>query len=152
MQDVNVTWESPGAFVHVDDQPWLPMSDSQQQGGIEWKLMYARPGNSRWTVMYRGPAGSAIMPHIHAGEAEGYLFYGKVTTSTAEHAGSGEGFILEPAGAHHPLTRLLEDTCFILTMDGPIRWLQDDGSELVQTPESAMSEWVRRKAEHTSTH
>lgn len=146
MQESDIDWESPGAFVRIDDQPWLPMSEQQQKGGIEWKLLFARPGSSRWTVMYRGPAESEIMPHIHAGEAEGWLFYGKITTSTAEHAASGEGFILEPAHAHHPLTRLLEDTCFILTMDGPIRWLQEDGTELVQTPQNAVAEWERQKA------
>ena len=151
MQESDITWESPGAFVSPEEQPWLPMSDQQQKGGIEWKLMFAPPRSGRWTVMFRGPAGSEIMPHIHTGEAEGYLFYGKITTSVAEFAATGEGFIFEPANASHPMTRLLEDTCFILTMDGPIRWIQPDGTEVVQTPELAVAEWERQKATHATS-
>lgn len=134
------------AFKSPTALPWLPLNTSMQTGGIEWKLLDANPQDTRWTVMYRGPAGSIIMPHIHDGEAEGYLFYGSLTTGEGGSSAAGEGFIREPAQANHPRTTLLTDTCFLLTMEGPIRWKQPDGGEYLQTPANALEEWERQLA------
>lgn len=134
------------AFKNPATLPWLPMGASMQTGGLEWKLLEAHPQDSRWTVMYRGPAGSNISAHIHDGEAEGYLFYGSLTTGEGGSSAAGEGFIREPARAHHPRTTLLADTCFYLTMEGPIRWQLPDGGERLQTPADALEEWTRQLA------
>lgn len=133
-------------FVPTDELPWIRLGDEFGHGGIEWKFVHLFEDGERWTAMYRGPAGSYIRPHIHTGTAEGYTLYGKVQVAPP-HFAVGAGFLREKANARHPKTVLVEDTAFILTMTGPLEWIKEDGSRLLQTGLDAQRLWQRQIGE-----
>ena len=128
------------AFVPTETIGWQPFPEEYQTGGIEWKLVHLRKSADQWTAMFRGPAGSFIHPHIHSGEAQGFILYGKVQVH-APHYTDGAGYLYEMAGASHPKTVMLEPSEFILTMTGPLLWLTPDGKQIEQTLEDAEQLW-----------
>lgn len=138
-------------FVPTDEIPWLPLGDDFAAGGMEWKLVHTEPGDDRWTAMYRGPAGSYIRPHIHSGPAEGYILFGAVQVH-APYVSDGAGYLREAANANHPRTVMMADTAFILTMQGPLMWIRQDGSKVEQTPETAQALWDQQLAAHRAAN
>ena len=138
------------AYVQVDQVEWQEFPEQFHTGGVKWKLLHVSPEFGIWTVMFFCPNGSILMPHIHHGPAEGYVFDGILELRGGPENGGAlcikHGFLYEATGAEHEETKMLADTTFILQMVGPITWKTADGKDVNQSWSSAQDLWEQQTA------
>lgn len=127
--------------------PWLPFGPGKYAHDIEWKLLNADLEGDRWTVLFRGPDGAYIFPHIHDDEAEGWLFHGGIQISE-DKVGRGPSWFREEKAASHPRTVFVGDTEFVITMIGAITWVQEDGSHIKTTAAQGKAIWEEQFGEY----
>jgi acetylacetone-cleaving enzyme len=132
-------------FIPTKSIGWREFPQEFHSGGVQWKLLRVSPETAAWTVLFRGPAGSAFRPHIHHGPAEGFVFCGKV--GVRDMYAEGPGFVYEAAGARHEKTTVIEDTEFLLTMSGPLTWVMPSGEKRVVGWEDAQQIWEQQQTQ-----
>lgn len=147
---MNLIQKPQDAYVQVDQVKWQAFPEQFHTGGVKWKLLHVSPELGIWTVMFYCPNGSILLPHIHHGPAEGYVFEGILELRGGPEKGGAlcvqHGFLYEATGAEHDETKMLADTTFILQMIGPITWKTADGQDVNQTWSSAQALWEQQTA------
>ncbi|SDR53801.1 hypothetical protein SAMN05443245_7272 [Paraburkholderia fungorum] len=143
---MNVETQKPTDWVVAASLPWLDFPEKFHSGGVKWKLIHTDLERDTWTVLFFGPAGSSLSPHMHEGCAEGWQMYGRIVVHEP-YAAEGPGYIYEYAGAVHPRTNLKDDTEFFLTMHGNVIWIDEAGGKIPFGPREAKLLWEAQQAE-----
>jgi hypothetical protein len=113
-------------YVQIGDLAWQPFPDAFSAGGIRWKLLHVSPEAGAWTAIFDCPKDSSFASHIHVGPGEYLLTKGKMEVGTETARELGYGY--ESCNARHDKTFFPIDSEFYMTFQGPLQFINDDGS------------------------
>lgn len=113
-------------YVQIGDLEWQPFPDAFSDGGIRWKLLHVSPEAGAWTAIFDCPKDSSFASHIHVGPGEYLLTKGKMEVGDETARELGYGY--ESCNARHDKTFFPIDSEFYMTFQGPLQFINDDGS------------------------
>lgn len=119
-------------YVHCDALPWIPDPYSK---GIYLKVLRTSPETGAWTVLFKCEKGSAFARHQHLGAGEYFMISGKGEVRGGVQNGGITAYPgdygYEPSGVIHDSTCFPEDSVFLFTNHGPIKFIDDDDNTLL---------------------
>jgi len=118
-------------YVHVDAMPWIP---HPVVPGTHFKVLRTSAETGAWTVLFKNAKGSSVPRHEHLGAGEYFMLSGKAEVRGGAHEGGITAYAgdygYEPSGAIHDTTCFPEDTVYLFTNHGPIKFIDDDDNTL----------------------
>lgn len=121
-----------GEYRQIDQLSWHPFPEAFSEGGIRWKLLHVSPEAGAWTAIFDCPKGSSFARHIHVGPGEYLLTKGSMEVRGGDDEGGDTatafGYGYEACNARHDRTFFPEDSEFYMTFQGPLQFIEADGS------------------------
>ena len=118
-------------YIHADALPWIPDPYSK---GIHFKVLRTSAETGAWTVLFKCEKGSAFARHQHLGAGEYFMLSGKTEVRGGVQNGGITAYAgdygYEPSGVIHDSTCFAEDSVFLFTNYGPIKFIDDSDNTL----------------------
>jgi quercetin dioxygenase-like cupin family protein len=118
-------------YVHTDGMPWIADPFSK---GIWFKVLRTSAETGAWTVLFKCEKGSAFARHQHLGAGEYFMLSGKTEVRGGVQNGGitacAGDYGYEPSGVIHDSTCFVEDSMFLFTNYGPLKFIDDDDNTL----------------------
>ena len=118
-------------YVNVDAMPWIPHPIIP---GTHFKVLRTSAETGAWTVLFKNAKGSSVPRHEHLGAGEYFMLSGKAEVRGGIEKGGVTAYAgdygYEPSGVIHDSTCFPEDTVYLFTNHGPLKFIDDDNNIL----------------------